>query len=92
MNNLELKYEKVHQKLLQSKQKCKNTSKPGIPEDCKAVIMNICANNGVHLAPQDIERAHRIGPKGKEDRPIIVKFTHFKRQSENFEGQNKVLR
>ena len=54
--------------------------------------MNICANNGVHLAPQDIERAHRIGPKGKEDQPIIVKFTHFKRQSENFEGQNKVLR
>ena len=56
------------------------THEPGVEaqENCEEVIINKCAGYGIHLGPRDIERAHRMGPQSKKNRPIIVKFTNFK--------------
>ena len=47
-------------------------------EDCEDIIARICHDQGINLAHRDIECAHKIGFAGKSDRPILVRFHHFK--------------
>lgn len=46
---------------------------------------------GVKTADGDIERAHRLGrSKAREDKPIVVKFTFFKKKEEILKNANKL--
>lgn len=53
-------------------------------EQSEAIIRDIVKNKmGVDLQSSDIERAHRLGIRtGVKDRPIIVKFSEYKKKDE----------
>ena len=59
-------------------------------EDCESTVLEICANLGLNLDRNDIERAHRLGHAGIADRPIIVKFLRYKVREEVFQAFRKL--
>lgn len=56
------------------------------------LIINLCKNTlKVTLNPRDIDRAHRLGSfHSNKNRPIIVKFTHFKDKDRILSNANKL--
>ena len=47
-------------------------------ENCESLILDLCSAHEVQIEGYEIERAHRIGHKNLESRPIIVKFANSK--------------
>ena len=67
----------------------KNTTHQGATENCESLIIQLCKDNGIELNPRSIERAHRVGFKGPKDRPIIVKFFHYKDRQAILQAKGK---
>ena len=47
-------------------------------EDSEKLFIDICAKHGLNFDPRDIEKVYRVGPRGKGQRPLIVKFNNYK--------------
>lgn len=67
----------------------------GVDEDAgestDAIAISVGEKIGVKIAPEDIDRSHRVGVKspGKK-RPIIVKFVSYKKRNEVFLAKRKL--
>ena len=53
-------------------------TKEGQFENCEDLVVSLCRDLHIDLDQRSIVRAHRTGPKGKGNRPIIIKFHHFR--------------
>ena len=54
-------------------------------EDCEQIFIDLCNQLGINIGEQDIERIYRVGPTTNKDRPMIVKFNHFKARQKIFQ-------
>lgn len=63
----------------------------GVPEeageDTDKIAMNVAEKIGVKLVLSDIDRSHRVGVKKDKPRPVIVKFTSYRKRSEVFRSK-----
>ena len=76
-----------------SRRLCVNIS--GIPEatneDTDQLITDAARLAGVTLAPQDIDRSHRIGTyKPGKIRTIVARFTNFRKRQQLFDARKKL--
>lgn len=56
-------------------------------ENTDQIAVEIAEKVGVQLSVQDIDRSHRIGVRGERPRPIILKFTSYRKRSEVFKSK-----
>ena len=47
-------------------------------ENCEDLVISLFSDLDIDLDERSIVRAHRTGPRGKGNQPIIVKFHHYK--------------
>ena len=50
----------------------------GQSENCENLVISLFNDLNIDLDERSIVRAHRSGPRGKVNQPIIIKFHHFK--------------
>ena len=74
--SLESYSRKNNLKFLNVKQNTAGSKKQA--EDCEELILRMCCKHGIEMESRYIERAHRLGYKGKVNGPIIVKFNNYK--------------
>lgn len=60
-------------------------------EDTDCIAISVAKKIGVQLELSDIDRSHRVGRKTNGGtRPIIVKFTSYRKRREMFESKRKL--